>query len=75
MRILEDVAVELPPWMRVALAVFGVVFGGLAWWLAVMIGEAGFLAGACAVLAGLLALILLVSALRGRIWKWMRLGG
>lgn len=75
MKILEDVAVELPPWMRAALAVFGVLFGALAWWLAGMVGRAGFLAGACAVLAGLLALLLLVSAVRGRIWKWMRLGG
>lgn len=71
MRLLDDVAVELPPWARVTLAFFGIGFGGLAVWVAGTAGRSAILAGAAAALSGLLALVLLISAIRGRIWKWM----
>ncbi len=44
MRLLDDVAVELPPWARVTLAFFGIGFGGLAVWVAGIAGRSAILA-------------------------------
>lgn len=71
MKLPDDVTVELPPGMRVAVAFFGILFAALAVWIAGMAGRSGLLAGGGAVVSTLLALVLFISAVRGRIWKWM----
>ncbi len=70
MELLKDTETDLPVWMRVTLLVFGGVFAALAWWLGVAPGaDWERLLGAG--LSAALALLLLVSAARGRIWRWM----
>ncbi len=70
MRILDDVAVELPMWVRLVFLVLAAGFGALTFWLAGL-GDAGWLAIVGAVLSAALGLLLLVAAIRGRWERWM----
>lgn len=71
MKLLDDATVELPPGIRVAVAFFGILFAALAVWIAGTAGRSRFLAGGGAAVSALLALVLFLSAIRGRIWKWV----
>lgn len=47
---------------------FALVFCALAWWLA---GMTGFIATAASIVVGMLGILWVVTAVRGRVWKWM----
>jgi hypothetical protein len=67
----DEGAHTLPAWMRGVFALFTALFGGLAVWLARMAADAGPGALVGAVASGALALLLLVAAVRGKVWKWL----
>ena len=70
MRLLEETAVEIPRWARIMFVVLAAAFGGLAVWLVSML-DGSWLPAAAATASALLALLLLVTAIRGRLWRWM----
>jgi len=59
----------MPPWMRIVAVAFALLFGSLTYWLAGRVDESGRLAGLGAAFAGVLAVVLLVGAVRGKRWK------
>ena len=67
----EGSAFVLPGWMRVVAIGFALVFGSLSFWLAERAAEVLTLEATGAVLAGILAVVLLLGAIRGRLWKWV----
>ena len=69
--LLEETAQDLPLWVRLALAAFAALFAALAWWLASTLAAGGWVAAAGLGLSALVALVLAISAIRGRISRWM----
>jgi hypothetical protein len=70
MKLVDEVAVRLPAWVRVVFALLAVPFAALSFWLAGMSG-AGWVALAASSLSALTALVLLVTSATGRIPRWM----
>ncbi len=68
MKLLEGTATDLPGWVRFVFALLALAFLALAWWLATG-PQTGLVSGAAAALSAGAAL-LLVSAARGKIWRW-----
>jgi hypothetical protein len=69
MRILEGTAVVVPTWVRWTFGLLALLFAGLGWWLVGRAAVAGWLAWAGVALTVLVAVVLLVAAIRGRIWR------
>lgn len=67
----EESVFILPGWMRLVAAGFALLFGYLAYWLTGRAEEVGALATTGAVLVGVLAVVLLTGAIRGKLWKWV----
>lgn len=65
---LEDTAVRLPNWTRLVFAVLAVLFFSLSWWLACM---ATVVAVVGSVATAALGAVLVVSAIRGQMWRWL----
>lgn len=67
----EARTIVLPGWMRIVAVGFALLFGFLTYWLTGRVDELGRPAGLGAVIAGILAVVLLVGAVRGELWKWV----
>lgn len=67
----EENAFILPRWMRFMAIGFALLFGYLSFRLIERAADALTLEATGAVLAGLLAVVLLAGAVRGRLGKWV----
>ena len=61
----------LPRWMRIVTLGFAALFAYLAYWLPGQVEQSGPLAKVGAGIAGILAVVLLIGAVRGKLWKWV----